>query len=254
MANGIINSSPSSVRLIAFYLPQFHPIPENDEWWGKGFTEWINVVKAKPLFKGHYQPHIPSELNFYDLRIPEVQEQQIELASEYGIYGFCYYHYWFNGRRLLEKPLDNIINTGKPNFPFCICWANENWSRRWDGGNSEILIKQNYNYEDHIRHAKHLIKYLLDDRYIRINKKPFILIYRSQLIPDIKNVIELYREQFIKLGVGDIYICRVESSSEKNVEPIKDGFDANVEFQPDWSNWGQPLKRTFFWRDRKSVV
>ena len=134
----------SKHRVIAIYLPQYHPFKENDEWWGKGFTEWTNVTKSRPRFPGHYQPHLPSDLGFYDLRVPEVREQQAQMAKEFGLYGFCYYHYWFNGKLLMERPLQEILESGKPNFPFMICWANENWTRAWDGGEKQILIKQEW--------------------------------------------------------------------------------------------------------------
>ena len=149
-------------RIIALYLPQFHPIPENDEWWGKGFTEWTNVAKARPLFRGHYQPRIPADLGFYDLRLPEVREQQAVLAKEAGIEGFCYYHYWFHGKQLLERPFNEVLASGKPDFPFCLCWANHDWTNKtWKKGSSlkadSTIMKMNYSPEDDVQHFKALL-------------------------------------------------------------------------------------------------
>src|SRR4030067_958095 len=157
------------VRLIAFYLPQFHPFQENDEWWGKGFTEWRNVAKARPLFKGHHQPKLPADLGFYDLRLPEVRSLQAELARSHGIEGFCYWHYWFNGKMLLERPVNEIISSGQPDFPFCLAWANEPWSRRWDGMPQSVLQEQTYGGdEDDRRHFDWLLPGLTGPPVIKI--------------------------------------------------------------------------------------
>lgn len=227
--------SESPIKPIAFYLPQYHPIPENDQWWGKGFTEWTNVTKAKPLFAKHYQPHLPADLGFYDLRLPESRQAQADLAKAYGIYGFCYYHYWFHGKRLLERPFQEVLGMGQPDFPFCLCWPNESWNRGWDGRNKEILIEQTYSREDHLAHIRWLAEAFADKRYIRHEGKPIFLIYRASNLPNAKEVTDLYREEALKLGIGELYLLRVESGlSEKGTTPQELGFDAAVEFQPNW--------------------
>lgn len=219
-------------RVIAIHLPQFHPFKENDEWWGKGFTEWTNVTKARPRFPGHYQPHLPADLGFYDLRVPEVREQQAEMAREAGIYGFCYYHYWFNGKLLMERPLNEILESGKPDFPIMLCWANENWTRAWDGNIRNVLIEQDYSEEDDRKHIEYLINnFFNDDRYIKINNKPVFAVYRSTSCPNIRRTIEIWRDIASQYGLG-LYICRVESFGEGGKEYLDDGFDAAIDFQP----------------------
>lgn len=219
------------IKPIAIYLPQFHPIPENDEWWGKGFTEWTNVTKAKPLFEGHYQPHLPADLGFYDLRLEEVRLAQETLAKEYGIHGFCYYHYWFNGKRLLHEPLDRKLKNTKEDLPFMMCWANENWTRTWDGKENEILIKQEYSLEDDANHMRWLCAHVfLDERYIKVNGCPVFLVYRHNLLPDIKKTAQLWRDIAInEFGFKDLYLCFAESFNNETI-PIYIGFDAAVEF------------------------
>src|SRR5881275_2844289 len=187
-----------AVRTIAFYLPQYHPIPENDAWWGKGFTEWTNVAKARPLFRGHYQPHLPADLGFYDLRLPEVRAAQAVLAREYGIDGFCYYHYWFSGKRLLNRPFDEVLTSGEPDFPFCLCWANENWTRRWDGKDADILLSQSHTPEDDLAFIQHIEPMLLTKNYIRIAGKPMVLVYRPSLFPDAAATADRWRTYFRK--------------------------------------------------------
>ena len=219
------------VRAIAFYLPQYHPIPENDEWWGKGFTEWMNVTKARPQFPGHYQPHVPADLGFYDLRLPETRQAQADLARRYGIQGFCYYHYWFDGRSILERPFNEVLATGKPDFPFCLCWANENWTRVWDGADREILLEQRYSDQDDIEHFKSLIPAFKDPRYIRINGKPLYLVYRTGLLPDPGRTAQTWRDIASSAGLGDIFLARVESQDVR-IDPREIGFDAAVQFAP----------------------
>jgi len=222
------------VRAIAFYLPQYHPIPENDAWWGTGFTEWTNVVEARPLFHGHYQPRLPGMLGFYDLRLPEVREAQAELARKYGLHGFCYYHYWFNGRRLLERPFAEVLSSGRPDFPFCLCWANENWTRRWDGQDSEVLIAQDYSPEADRAMIRELLPAFRDPRYIRVHGRPLLLVYRALELPDPRATAALWREEVAAAGLPGLYLCRVETFDEAKLaaDPAQIGFDAACEFPP----------------------
>lgn len=190
------------IKVIAFYLPQFHAIPENDQSYGKGFTEWTNVKKAAPLFEGHIQPKVPLNYNYYNLLNPGVMNKQAELAKKYGLYGFCYYHYWFSGgRKLLEKPLEMMLKDKTIDFPYCICWANENWTRRWDGGNNEVIVEQDYgNAEDIINHIDYLVQFFKDDRYIKEDGRPLLLIYKPELITNCGRYIRKLKNECIKHG------------------------------------------------------
>ena len=196
------------IKFLAYYLPQFHPIPENDKWWGKGFTEWTNVVKAKPLFRGHYQPILPADLGFYDLRVPETRIKQADLAKEYGIDGFIYYQYWFgNGKMLLESPAEEMLATGKPDFPFCFCWANETWKGIWHGmDNPDILIEQKYDGKrGFIEYFEYLLPFFKDKRYILVENKPMFHIYRIEDIPDIPLFLDTFNELARSNGFDGIY-------------------------------------------------
>ena len=219
------------IRSIAIYLPQFHPVPENDKWWGKGFTEWTNVTKAKPLFQDHYQPHLPADLGFYDLRLEESRKAQETLAKEYGVYGFCYYHYWFNGKRILFEPLDRKLKNPEEDLPFMICWANENWTRVWDGSENEILLEQKYDENDDRDHIRHLLKYLKDPRYIKMEGKHVVAIYKSELLPNPKNTIQIWREEALKEGI-DLLICRMDTNGKIGQQFLHSGFDKSIDFQP----------------------
>ncbi|HEX6489385.1 MAG TPA: glycoside hydrolase family 99-like domain-containing protein [Candidatus Dormibacteraeota bacterium] len=233
MADSASSPVADGLRFLAFYLPQYHPIPENDEWWGKGFTEWTNVGRARPLFRGHYQPHLPAELGYYDLRLAEVREAQAALAARFGIDGFCYYHYWFGGRRLLERPFSEVLGSGRPDFPFCLCWANENWTRVWDGGSHQILMSQEYSPADDYAHAEELAAAFADSRYIKIDGRPVFLVYRAWALPDPSGTASRFREVAGSHHLPEPYLCAVESYSEPRRDPSEIGFDAAVEFHPD---------------------
>lgn len=197
-------------RIIANYLPQFHPIPENDKFWGPGFTEWNNVVKARPFYKGHYQPKIPADLGFYDLRLPEIREQQAQLAREAGVEGFCYWHYWFgNGKELLQRPFNEVLASGKPDFPFCLCWANHDWSTRsWKNGKGKNITIQKQLYlgeDDYTLHFYNELPAFKDHRYITIDGKPLFVIYDPYHFPDVSNFIKVWRKLADKEGLKGIY-------------------------------------------------
>ncbi len=247
-------SQATPVRAIAFYLPQFHPIPENDQWWGKGFTEWTNVIRATPQFKGHYQPHLPADLGFYDLRVPEVREAQAEMARDCGIHGFCYYHYWFNGRRLIERPFNEVLASGKPDFPFCLCWANEAWTRAWDGHTSQVLMPQEYSPQDDLAHIRWLCGAFADRRYIRVEGKPLFLVYHAADLPDPLGTTTRWREEARRLGVGELHLCRVESHGKScELDPNRAGFDAGVEFAPNGIIMGRTMGVAGRWEWRRKL-
>jgi lipopolysaccharide biosynthesis protein len=226
-----VPNSALKVRSIAFYLPQYHPIPENDQWWGKGFTEWTNVTKSKPLFPRHYQPRIPADLGFYDLRLPEVRQAQADLAEAHGVHGFCYYHYWFNGSRLLERPFNDVLSSGEPDFPFCLCWANHSWSRGWLGEEKNVMLKQTYSLEDDLIHIRWLIKAFADPRYIQVKNRPLFLIYRPRDLPNPEKTIEIFRNECLRNGVPEPYLLGVDAHCPGfNFETI--GFDGTLVFEP----------------------
>lgn len=220
----------SIIKLVAFYLPQFHPFPENDKWWGKGFTEWYNVAKAKPNFKGHYQPHLPIHYGFYDLRLVEILQEQAKLARNYGIHGFNFYYYWFDGKILMHKPFELLMANKDIDINFCITWANENWTRRWDGAENDVLMAQNHCEEDSIKIIEHLFTYFRDPRYIRIENKPVFIIYRSNIIPNMEETLNLWRKKALEAGFDGIYLVGAQTFGF--VDPKEYGFDAVMEFPP----------------------
>ncbi|MBZ0072511.1 MAG: glycoside hydrolase family 99-like domain-containing protein [Burkholderiaceae bacterium] len=220
----------TSIKAIAFYLPQFHRIPENDKWWGEGFTEWTNTSKAEPLFDNHHQPRIPADLGYYNLEDASVYAKQVALARGAGIYGFCFYFYWFGGKTLLEKPLRNILASPQIDHPFCFCWANENWTRRWDGQDDEILIAQSHSEKDAIAFLDYINVYFCDDRYIKIDGKPVLIVYHPTIIPQILRIQQLWREHAESLGWPGLYLVAAQTFGHK--DPHDFGFDAAVQFPP----------------------
>ncbi len=216
-------------KLISFYLPQYHRIQENDEWWGPGFTEWTNVSKGRPNFDEHYQPHIPRDLGFYDLSRIDVMREQAEMARNYGVYGFCFYYYWFSGRRILERPLDNFLKSDI-DMPFCLCWANENWTRTWDGDTKSILLEQKYAEDDEEKLIASLLPFFSDSRYIRIDGKPMLVVYRINELPDPKTSVLKWRLAAEKAGLLGLHIAVVDFYDIS--DPREVGADAMVEFPP----------------------
>jgi lipopolysaccharide biosynthesis protein len=213
-------------RLIAFYLPQFHPIPENDRWWGAGFTEWTNVARARPLFPGHWQPRLPGELGFYDLRVPETRAAQAELARAHGIEAFCYWHYWFAGKRLLERPFDDVLASGEPDFPFCLAWANGSWSGVWHGAPERILIEQTYpGPSDDEAHFRRLLPAFGDDRYVTVDGAPLFVVYAPHELPEPRRTTDLWRELALRAGLRGLHLVAV-CQNKIAIDPVAGGFDA----------------------------
>lgn len=235
-------------RVIAFYLPQYHPTIDNDKWWGKGFTEWTNVGKAKPLFHGHYQPKVPADLGYYDLRLPEIREEQAKMAREAGIEGFCYYHYWFgNGKRELERPFNEVLRLGKPEYPFCLCWANESWhAKLWnkDGNySSKMLIEQKYLGEkDYVMHFYELLPAFKDTRYIKVDGKPLFMVYKPLLFPDMVAFIKLWNQLAKENGLDGIYFVGQTVDSREIGTILAKGFDS------------VNLVRLWEWMQKRSVL
>ena len=232
-------------RLIALYLPQFHPVAENNVWWGPGFTEWTNTAKAKPLYPGHYQPHVPADLGFYDLRLADSREDQANLARDYGIEAFCYYHYWFgNGRRILERPFNEVLASGKPDFPFCLCWANETWTGIWHGAPNKVLIEQTYPGEaDHRAHFETLLPAFADTRHIIIDGKPVFCVYKPEKIPNSQATWALWRAMAKAAGLTGLHVLGM--SADPNWLPEENGYDGKVCL---------PLVRARPWVSRRNPI
>jgi hypothetical protein len=249
-------SQSRAARLIAFYLPQFHPIPENDQWWGKGFTEWTNVAKARPLFRGHYQPHVPADLGFYDLRVPEVRAAQAALARAAGIEGFCYWHYWFEGRRILERPFNEVLRSGDPDFPFCLGWANHSWTGIWHGAPNKTLIQQTYpGRADYERHFHAVLVAFHDPRYIRVRGKPVFVICNPRALPQPLDLTDFWQELALKHGLPGIHFVANVGYNEQPYPHASNGFAAAIAYDSlgvNFVNAWQRARRWYQARDGQS--
>ncbi len=230
MAHGSNEARGSGPRFIAYYLPQFHPFDVNNNAWGEGFTEWTNTTKAVPQYKGHYQPHLPADLGHYDLRVPDVMRKQIDIAKSYGVHGFCFHYYWFDGQKVMDLPLNQFLAHPDMDQSFCICWANEHWTRRWDGMESEVILHQSYSHEKCIEFIHDILPILQDPRYIRVEGKPLLVIYRPLLIPDLDKVVQAWRHEVAKAGLPGLWLVCAQTFGLVDPRPL--GFDAAVEFPP----------------------
>lgn len=243
-----LNQNKDQVKVVAFYLPQYHAIPENDKSWGEGFTEWTNTRKAVPLFEGHYQPKTPLNKNYYCLLDPQVRQWQSDLAKKYGVWGFCYYHYWFkDGKKLLEKPAEMLLEESGAETPFCFCWANENWARRWDGGNKEIIMEQDYGEEeDWEKHFQYLARFFRDPRYITWDGRPVLVIYRPEIIPRLEEMLNFFRRRGEEEGFGGLEIMFQHPSYLHTPEYDPDFCDHYIAFEPayTWMDPNDPWMKT----------
>ena len=237
-------------RLMAYYLPQYYPMAENDEWWGPGFTEWTSVAGAQPLFPGHWQPRVPGDLGFYDLRLPETRIAQAELARAHGIEAFCYWHYWFDGERLLERPFEEVLRTGEPDFPFCLAWANQAWTDTWLGS-GRVLKAQHYSHEDDVKHARWLLDAFGDARYVTVGDRPLFLVFRPLDLPDPRRTTDTMRSEVTRAGLPEPLLLGVDAHAFGHDFRV-DGFDGTVAHEPSLgmlpqnpagARWAQPWRR-----------
>lgn len=245
------------MKIIAFYLPQFHEIPENDEWWGKGFTEWVNVKKARPLYDGHEQPRVPLGGNYYNLLDDEVKIWQAQIAKKYGVYGFCYYHYWFNGKMVLEEPMEQMLKNKNIDMPFCICWANEPWTKAWVG-KKEVILPQFYGEEkEWTEHFEYLLPFFKDERYIKENNKPLVVIYRAEVIPELNERLKLWDKLAKKNGLAGLTFAYQDITFDLMKGKDDSLFDYNIEFQPSYAwndmNSKGAIKSSAMWSSLRSI-